>query len=92
MNNNVNLQFHILTNDRGNTTVQEDDEEKDVDQDNITRGLTERAESSSDQNANTHSNDVVGNGTSPGISHRTSQSSGRSNSDFRSSISGTPYG
>ena len=35
---------------------------------------------------------MVGNDTAPGISHRISQSSGKSHPNSRSSISSTPYG
>ena len=92
MNNNVNLRFDMRANNRGTTTSQEDDEEQYIHQENINIGLTHYIEPSSDENQNTHSNDVVGNGTSYGISHRISQSSGGSYSNLRSSISGTPYG
>ena len=40
VNNNVNLQFDIHTNNRGSTSEQEDDEETNVHQENINRGLT----------------------------------------------------
>ena len=77
--------------DRGGATVQEGDEENDVHQETINRGLTDCVEPSRDGNQNAHSIDVVGNGMSHRISHIISQSSGRSCSYFRSSISGTPY-
>ena len=64
MNNNVNLRFDMRKNDRENLMAQEDDEEKDVHQENLNRCLTECFESSSDENKNTHSKNVVGNGTS----------------------------
>ena len=92
VNNNVNLQFDMRTKCRVSRTTQEDDEEKYSNQENINRGLTDFVEPSSDANQNTHSNDVVGNGASHGISHRISQSSGESYLDSRSSISVTPYG
>ena len=92
VNNNVNLRFDMHKNDRRSTTVQEDDKEKDYNQKTINRGLLDYVEPSSDENQNTHSNDVIGNGMSHGISHRISQSSGGSHSDSRSSTSGTPHG
>ena len=82
----------MRTNDRGTTTAQKDDEEKDFHQENINRDVTEYVEPSSDENQNARSNNVVGNGTSDRISHKISQSSGGSHLDSRFSISGTFYG
>ena len=53
----------MFTNNRGNITAQEDDEEKDYNQEHNNRGLTDCVELSSDEN--THSNNEVRNGTSP---------------------------
>ena len=54
----------MRTNDRGNITAQEDDEEKDSNQEHNNRGLIHCIEPIIDENA--HSNDEVGNGASPG--------------------------
>ena len=48
INNNVNFQFDICTNDRENIAAQEDDKEKDSNQEHNNRGLTDCIEPSSD--------------------------------------------
>jgi len=82
----------MRTHNGGPTTTQEDDEELDVNKENINRGFMECGEYNSDQNVNAHSNNVVGNDTSNGVSHRVSQNTGGSHLYSRSSISGTLYG
>ena len=56
-------------NNKGNIKAQEDDKEKDSNQKNNNRSLTDCVESISDQHV--YLNNKVGAYTSPGISHRT---------------------
>ena len=80
----------MFTNNRGNITAQEDDEEKDSNEEHNNRISTDCIEQSSDENS--RSNNKVGSGTSPGISHKISQISGGSHSDSCCSVSGALCG
>ena len=90
VNNNVTLRFDMRTKNRGKITTHEDDDEKYSSQEHNNRGLKDCVEPISDKNL--LSNNMVGYGTPPEISHRISQSCGGSHLNFRSSISSTTYG